>query len=81
MTIYTMDGCGNCTAAKALLDFKKVNYKQVHVPQDMTAAEFVSNFPGVRQFPCIIDEKGDYIGALKQLQEYLLSKELGEMSI
>lgn len=81
LTIYTMDGCGHCNAAKALLEYKEVPHKQVHVPIDMTTAEFVNNFPGVRNFPCILAEDGSYIGALKELQLYLLSKELGGMTI
>lgn len=81
LTIYTMDGCGSCTAAKALLDFKNVEYKQIHVPMDMTVAEFASAFPNVRQFPCIIDENGSYIGALRGLQEYLLTKELNGITL
>jgi len=81
LTIYTMDGCGHCKAAKAILDFKNVEHKQVHVPNDMTTADFVNAFPGVRQFPCIVGEDGKYIGALKELQEYLLQKELTGMTI
>jgi len=81
MTIYTMDGCGNCTAAKALLDFKKVPHKAIKVPADLPTIQFVEMFPNVRQFPCIIAEDGSYIGGLKELQNYLLSKELGELSI
>lgn len=81
LTIYTMDGCGHCKAAKAILNFKDVPHKEVHVPNDMTTADFVTTFPGVRQFPCITDENGKYIGALKELQEYLLQKEVAGLSI
>ena len=81
MTIYTMDGCGLCIAAKALLEFKNIPYRNVHVPRDMTTAEFVTNFPSVRNFPCVVAEDGSYIGALKELQNYLLSMELGGMTL
>ena len=76
-----MDGCGHCIAAKALLEYKRVPFKNVHVPNDMTTADFVTTFPGVRNFPCVIAEDGSYLGALKELQGYLLSKELGGMTI
>lgn len=83
MTIkmYTMDGCGNCKAAKALLDFKNVDYNLINVPNDMTTIEFVQTFPGIKSFPCILAEDGSYLGGLSELQSYLLAKELGEMSI
>jgi glutaredoxin len=81
ITIYTMDGCGNCTAAKALLGFKQVPHTTINVPGDMSTRDFVESFPNVRAFPCIVAEDGSYLGGLKELQSYLLAKELGEMSI
>ena len=81
LTVYTMDGCGQCIAAKALLEYKNVPHKNVHVPQDMTTAEFVTNFPSVRNFPFVVAEDGSSIGALRELQNYLLSMELGGMTL
>jgi len=72
---YTMDGCGYCIAAKALLDFKKVDYQTVKVPDDITTRDFVETFPEIKQFP-LITENDNVIGGLPQLQSYLLSKEV-----
>lgn len=81
LTMYTMDGCGQCIAAKAILEYKNIPYNNIHVPNDMTTADFVNTFPSVRNFPCVLDEDGLYIGALKELQNYVLAKELEGMTI
>jgi len=80
ITVYTMEGCGHCVGAKAALTIKEIPFSEVKVPEDMTTRDFVEKFPNARSFPLIFD--GDhYVGGFKDLQEYLLSKDLRGMSI
>lgn len=79
-TVYSMEGCGHCVGAKAALTIKKIPFDEIKVPQDMTTADFIKRYPNARSFPLIFD--GDHlVGGFKDLQDYLLSRELGGMSI
>lgn len=76
VTVYTLDNCGYCKVAKELLAFKEVPYNEVKVPRDLSTAEFSQQYPGVRQFPLIIDESNNNrIGGFRDLQEWLLDRE------
>ena len=80
ITIYSMEKCGYCASAKAALTIKNIDFKEVRVPHDMPVAEFVSNFPNCKSFPLIFDDF-TLVGGFKELQTYLLSKELGGTSL
>lgn len=75
VTVYTLENCGYCHVAKELLKFKEVPYSEVKVPHDMSTREFTEQYPGVKQFPYILDESNKPIGAFKDLQEWLLERE------
>lgn len=79
-TVYSMEGCGHCVGAKAALTIKNIPFKEIKVPDDMTTADFIERFPNARSFPLIFDDE-HFVGGFKDLQDYLLSKELGGMSI
>jgi len=75
VTVYTLESCGYCKVAKELLTFKNVPYTEIKVPVDMTTRDFTENFPGVKQFPLIVDESSNPIGGFRDLQEWLLERE------
>jgi glutaredoxin len=75
IVVYTLENCGYCKVAKELLKFKKVDFKEVKVPEEMTTRDFVSTFPDVKQFPYILDETSNPIGSFSDLQEWLLNRE------
>jgi glutaredoxin len=75
VTVYTLENCGYCKVAKELLAFKKVAFTEIKVPDQMTTRDFVSEFPGVKQFPLVLDEASNPIGGFSDLQEWLLERE------
>jgi glutaredoxin len=75
ITIYSLDNCGYCKVAKELLKFKKVEYTEIKVPDNMSSRDFVIKYPTVKSFPYIINGTSEKIGGFSDLQEWLLARE------
>ena len=65
-TIYTKDSCPFCVKAKALLQQKGIETKEIKVewPTQLPKPEF-------RTVPQILNEKGEFIGGFTELEKYL----------
>jgi glutaredoxin len=68
--IYTKDNCGYCVSAKSLLKSKNIEYKEYHIPNDISREEVMEKFPGIRTVPIIIKD-GQLIGGFNELQQVL----------
>jgi glutaredoxin 3 len=69
--VYTKSNCPNCTTAKRLLSFKKLEFDEVDVeakPEAMRA--LIELYPSVRQMPQILID-GQRVGGLAGLQAAL----------
>lgn len=75
LTIYSLDNCGYCKVAKELLNHKKIDYKEVKVPHDMTTSEFVKKYPTVKSFPLVLDENSEPIGGFTALQQWVIDRD------
>lgn len=80
ITVYSKEGCVFCGAAKSLLEFKEIDHKVISVPEDIDYGVFMDKYPGTKSFPLILEDENE-IGGFKELQKYLLEKEIGEMSL
>ena len=74
ITIYTKTSCPNCVAAKHILQVRGIEYTEVDIETGDRFANFVANYPEVKQMPQIFigDQRvGGLAGlqaALKQLE-------------
>jgi glutaredoxin 3 len=69
--VYTKSNCPNCTTAKRLLSFKKLEFDEVDVeakPEALRA--LIELYPSVRQMPQILID-GQRVGGLAGLQAAL----------
>lgn len=69
--VYTKSNCPNCTTAKRLLSFKKLEFDEVDVeakPEALRA--LIELHPSVRQMPQILID-GQRVGGLAGLQAAL----------
>lgn len=66
--IYTKDNCGYCVAAKNLLKVKGIEYKEYHIPNDVSREDVIERFPGIRTVPVIVKD-GNLIGGFSELQQ------------
>lgn len=69
--VYTKSNCPNCTTAKRLLSFKKLDFDEVDVeakPEALRA--LIELHPSVRQMPQIFID-GQRVGGLAGLQAAL----------
>jgi len=82
ITIYTRNEppCSYCEQAKNLLRQKQVEHKILVVGEDVTKEDMFKAVPNARSFPVILDNS-DFVGGLKELKEYLLSKDMQGMTI
>lgn len=65
--IYGKDGCGNCVAAKNLLDSKGIPYEYLHLGADFTIEELKEVAPRAASFPQVFVD-GVNIGGFDQLR-------------
>ena len=65
--IYGKDGCGNCVAAKNLLDAKGIPYEYLHLGADFTIEELRAVAPRAASFPQVFLD-GVAIGGFDQLR-------------
>lgn len=73
VTVYTTPTCQYCTAVKNYLDQKGINYDEIDVSEDQTAAQKLMNQTGQKGVPQI-DIDGNYIvGYNKQEIDNLLN--------
>ena len=82
ITIYTKNEppCSYCEQAKNLLRQKQVEHKVLTVGEDVTKEEMLNIVPNARTFPVVLDN-GNFVGGLKELKEYLFSKDMQGMTI
>lgn len=69
--VYTKSNCPNCTTAKRLLSFKKLEFDEIDVeakPEALRA--LIELYPSVRQMPQILID-GQRVGGLAGLQAAL----------
>ena len=68
VTLYTTDPCGFCRQAKALLDSRGVDYREVNLAKDPTGRAELVNLTGQMTFPqVLIGERA--IGGFRELLE------------
>ena len=82
ITMYTRTDppCPFCQQSKQLAENKNIAFENIDIGKDITREEFQEKFPSARSVPLILDN-GVVIGGFAEFRNYLLSKELGEMSI
>ena len=69
--VYTKSNCPNCTTAKRLLSFKKLEFDEVDVEAKPDALRaLIELYPSVRQMPQILID-GQRVGGLAGLQAAL----------
>lgn len=71
ITIYTKENCGACSKAKALLQSRGLEYKEIQIGKDVMREHVMELFPDAKQVPIIID-RGNFIGGYDQLKERLI---------
>jgi glutaredoxin 3 len=75
ITIYTTEFCGFCRRAKALLDGKGADYKEIDVTYDPDKrAEMMARAQGLRTVPQIFIS-GQHVGGCEEL--YALERKGG----
>lgn len=68
--IYSIENCGKCTQAKALLKNKGLEFKEFLVQSSEEREDIKKMFPHAKSFPIVvIDHK--WIGGYTQLSEWL----------
>jgi glutaredoxin len=82
ITMYTRTNppCPFCQQSKQLAENKNIAFENIEIGKDITREEFQEKFPSARSVPLILDNDV-VIGGFTEFRNYLLSKELGEMSI
>jgi glutaredoxin len=80
MYTRTNPPCSFCQMAKQFAENKKIPFQNIEIGKDITHEEFQEKFPSTRTVPLILDD--DFvIGGFAEFGNYVLSKELREMSI
>lgn len=70
-TLYTMDNCPYCRAAKDLLERKKLSYREIRVPLDDDAQwDALEKRTGMKTMPQIFEDE-KLIGGYDELRRYL----------
>jgi glutaredoxin len=82
ITMYTRTNppCSFCQMAKQFAENKQITFKNIEIGKDITHEEFQEKFPSARSVPLILDNDV-VIGGFNEFGNYILAKELGEMSI
>lgn len=75
ITVYTLDGCSQCTYVKELFQRANVEYKELKIRKDLSVVDFKELYPSVSGFPfVIIDEEP--IGGLVETAKLFVEKGL-----
>ena len=82
ITMYTRTTppCPFCKQAKQFAENKNITFENIDIGTDISVQEFQERFPSARSVPLILDHDV-VIGGFNEFCNYVLSKELGEMSI
>jgi len=54
VTVYTTEHCSLCTSAKALLERRGIDYKEVNLARDADGRQKLSSITGMITFPQIV---------------------------
>jgi glutaredoxin 3 len=54
VTVYTTEHCSLCTSAKALLERRGIDYKEVNLARDPDGRQRLSGITGMITFPQIV---------------------------
>lgn len=66
VTLYTTEPCGFCSAAKALLRERGIDYEEINLVRDATARDSLMELTGQMTFPqLLIGERA--IGGFREL--------------
>ena len=66
VTLYTTEPCGFCTAAKALLHERGIEYEEINLARDAGARDNLMELTGQMTFPqVLVDERP--IGGFREL--------------
>jgi glutaredoxin 3 len=66
--VYTTDWCGYCSAAKALLERKGLDYEEVDVGDDPAFRQRLVELTGRRTVPQVVID-GEPVGGYAELRE------------
>jgi len=80
MYTRTNPPCPFCLQAKQLAGSKNIEFENIDIGTDITMQEFRERFPNARAVPLILDD-GVVIGGFNEFRNYILSTELGGLSI
>tara|TARA_B100000287_G_scaffold435220_1_gene502477 strand:+ start:5669 stop:5911 length:243 start_codon:yes stop_codon:yes gene_type:complete len=77
VTLYTKESppCNYCEAAKQLLDKKGIEYENLVIGRDIDRDRVIEENPGWRTVPMVFID-GQMIGGFRELESYVLSKDL-----
>ena len=67
--IYTTESCGFCSAAKALMKEKNIEYREIKLITEDQKVSFKQD--GFKTVPQIWDTSGNYIGGYNELKAKL----------
>ncbi len=65
--IFSQPNCQHCNTAKALLESKDIEYRELNIADPKNLREFVKRLPRVRSLPQIF-VNGEHIGNDQDLQ-------------
>ena len=80
MYTRTTPVCPFCIQAKQLAGSKNIAFENVDVTDPDNMKLMLEQYPATRTVPLILVD-GEVIGGFTEFKNYILSKELGEMSI
>jgi|AntAceMinimDraft_6_1070360.scaffolds.fasta_scaffold02609_6 glutaredoxin len=80
MYTRTQPPCPFCTQAKNLAEIKNIVYENIDVSSADNMQNMKQQYPAARTVPLILID-GEVIGGFAEFKNYILTKELGEMSI
>lgn len=69
-TLYTRKDCRFCDAAKAILKWESLSFKEVEIDKDITREEVKSLYPGADMLPIVVYD-GAYIGSYNDLLDFV----------
>lgn len=80
MYTRTSPPCPYCVQAKSLAGSRGIVFENIDIGKDITAEEFVAQYPGAKTVPLILIDD-EVIGGFNDFKNYLLTKSLNEMSL
>lgn len=82
IVMYTRSNppCPYCVQAKALAESKGYEYTNIDIGTDISRESFMEQFPGAKTVPLIMVDN-EVVGGFTEFRNYVLSKNLGEMSL